>query len=128
MCDPVPPWFWGVASLAAIVLWFSLAFARGLGASTRRILATAAIAVFIGTIVALYLRGRACPSDGDLLVPILLESLFIALIVPATAVWLVRPPSSAVSRIVVGLVSALGYLAWLLVLFAGEASGMCGAL
>jgi hypothetical protein len=98
-----------------------------LGASTRRILATGAIAVFIGTMVALYLRGRACPLDNDVF-GIWLETLFIALVAPATAVWLVRPPSSAVSRLVVGLVSALGFLAWLLVLFAGEVSGLCGAL
>jgi hypothetical protein len=127
MGDPVPPWFWGVVSLIAIVLLFSLGFARGLRASTRRILATGAIAVFIGTLVALFLRGRACPLDNDVF-GIWLETFFIALVVPATAVWLVRPPSSAVSRMVVGLVSALGFLAWILVLFVGEASGMCGAL
>jgi hypothetical protein len=127
MGDPVPPWFWGVVSLVAIVLLFSLGFARMLGASTRRILATGAIAVFIGTMVALYLRGRACPLDNDVF-GIWAETLFIALVVPATAVSLVRPPRSAVSRLVVGLVSGLGFLVWLFVLFAGEVSGTCGAL
>ena len=113
--------------MAAIVLLFSLGLARGLRASTRRILATGAIAVFIGTMVALYLRERACPIGNDVF-GIWAETFFIALVAPATAVWFVRPPRSAVSRLVVGLVSGLGFLVWLFVLFAGEASGMCGAL